>query len=226
MEKEEFRLADALEAEKVWTYDGVAVLTASVCLPQLPGPLRHSRRFNRYYRRYCRAFVRYCEQALLPLAQTNYRNTADRSAPWNPLRVSLRYTVSFFSAGVLSLYTDMREESGFSQPVTVRRADTWDLSAVLPMPLGEFFPRHCRCRQRLLDCARTEARRRMERGAAFCPDRRAALRRALNTRNFYLSAEGLRFFYPMYTVAPGSEGIVLFELPYDDEAGPFLPPRA
>ena len=90
MEKEEFRLADALEAEKVWTYDGVAVLTASVCLPQLPGPLRHSRRFNRYYRRYCRAFVRYCEQALLPLAQTNYRNTADRSAPWNPLRVSLR----------------------------------------------------------------------------------------------------------------------------------------
>ena len=37
MEKEEFRLADALEAEKVWTCDGVAVLTASVCLPQLPG---------------------------------------------------------------------------------------------------------------------------------------------------------------------------------------------
>ena len=225
MGNEELCLADALETEKVWEEEGVSVLIARICLPQLGGSSRRARRFNRYYRRFCRAYLRYCEQALLPAAAAQCRDALARSALWAPMCVSLRYTVSRCGGGLLSLYTDAREGQGFARPVTVRRADTWDLTVGLPMPLSEFFPRHCRARRRLLDFARAEARRQSEHGAAFYPDCRIALRRALNTRNFYLGADALHFFYPMYTVAPGSEDIVVFDLPYDDEAGPFLPPQ-
>ena len=49
------------------------------------------------------------------------------------------------------------------------------------------------------------------------------LRRCFSSRNYYLSEEGLRFFYPMYAVAPAAEGIVAFTVPYDAEKGPFAP---
>ena len=49
------------------------------------------------------------------------------------------------------------------------------------------------------------------------------LRRALNTRNFYLTDEGLCFYYPLCAVAGAKEGIVTFTMPYDAENGPFLP---
>ena len=53
------------------------------------------------------------------------------------------------------------------------------------------------------------------------PDYGALLRRAFSSRSFYLADDGLRWFYPMYSVAPAAEGIVDFSLPYG-EAGPFL----
>ena len=33
--------------------------------------------------------------------------------------------------------------------------------------------------------------------------------------NFYLTEEGLAFFYPMYAIAPAVEGIPVFTVPYD-----------
>ena len=52
----------------------------------------------------------------------------------------------------------------------------------------------------------------------------AALRWALNTRNFYLTADGLCFYYPLCAVAGAKEGIVTYTMPYDDACGPFVPP--
>ena len=66
---------------------------------------------------------------------------------------------------------------------------------------------------------------------------RRLLRRHFNPQNFYLTAEGLSFFYPMYAIAPAMEGIPVFTLPYGqggpapvsythlDSAGRGEPPR-
>jgi len=222
MEREMPRLAEDLREERAWEADGVTVLTARIVLPQLSGRSRRARRFNGYYRRFCRAYLAYCEQVLLPEAAARCAAALAVSAPWRHTHAALDYTVSLRRGALLSLVTDAREEGGAAPGFVIRRADTWDLAAALPVPLGEFFPGHARAL--LLRCAREETGRRIGQGdASFRADWRAALRRALNPRNYYLCEEGLRWFYPAGAVAAAERGIVSFLLPYDAARGPFPP---
>lgn len=50
--------------------------------------------------------------------------------------------------------------------------------------------------------------------AQYHPHWRRALRRAFNPRNYYLTPDGLAFFFPMYALAPAAEGIPVFHVPY------------
>ncbi len=224
MEHGEARLAEALTEERSWEADGVTVLSASVTLPQLAGGGARAKRFNRYYRRFCRAYFAYCAQVLLPDAAASCRAAMETSAPWNIARAELRYTVSLRAGDVLSIVCDARETVCGAPPFLLRRSEVWDLAAGLPMPLEEFFPPRTRCRRVLLRFAREQTQARIEAGAAFRGNWRAALRRALNTRNFYLTPGGLVFFYPLCAAASAREGIVSYTMPYGD-AGPFLPPE-
>ena len=224
MEREELRLGKALTEERSWEADGVTVLTAAVTLPQAEGESRRARRFNRCYRRFCRAYLAYCGQLLLPAAAEAFRAAQSVSAPWEPARAALGYRVSLQTDAVWSIVCDARETMHGAPSFRVRRADVWDTGAGLPMALGEFFPPHTRCARALLCFARGEALRRVEGGAAYRANWRAMLRRALDTRNFCLTEEGLCFFYPLCAVASAKEGIVSFTMPYDAEKGPFPPP--
>lgn len=221
MKREPLCLAEkeALEEERSWENDGLVVLTASVSLPRLAGKSRRARRFNRYYRSFCHAYWTYCEQTLLPEAKRRCEEAMATSAPWSVSRASLQARVTLNRPGLLSLYADAREDGGF----VIRRADTWDLNEGLPLPLTAFFPpRSPSPRRRLIQTAREQVRRDPD---AFLPDARAVLRRAFNARNYYLDESGLRFFYPMYSVAPPSRGIAVFTLPWDEERGPSPAPR-
>ena len=224
MEHEEPRLAEALTEEQSWEADGVTVLTASVTLPQLVGKSGCARRFNRYYRRFCRAYLTYCKQILLPEAADSCRAAMAVSAPWSAAHAALSWRVSDRAGDILSVVCDARETIHGLPPFLIRRSEVWDLSAGLPMPLDEFFPPRKHCKKLLLRFAREETLKRVESGAAYRENWRAALRRALNVRNFYLLEDGLCFFYPLCAVAGAKEGIVTFTMPYDDENGPFLPP--
>ncbi len=226
MEQTTPRLAEALREERAWEADGVTVLTASVTLPQLAGRDRRAKRFNRYYRRFCRAYTAYCARFLLPEAVESCRAAMAVSAPWHAARAELRCSVSLCAGEVLSIVSDARETVCGLPPFTLRRSEVWDLGAGLPMPLEEFFPPRAPCRRTLLRFARAETPARIERGAVYRENWRALLRRALNTRDFYLTEGGLCFFYPPGAVAPAREGVVSYTLPWDAEHGPFLPPEA
>lgn len=226
MEHEQPRLGEALTEEQSWESDGVTVLTASVTLPQLAGKGGCVKRFNRYYRRFCRAYFTYCAQALLPEAADSCRSAMAVSAPWTAARAELGYHVSLQRPdGLLSVVCDARETIHGLPPFFIRRSEVWDLGMGLPMPLEEFFPPHTHCKRALLRHARAETPARIALGAAYRENWRAMLRRALNVRNFYLTDEGLCFFYPLCAVACAKEGVVTYTMPYDAERGPFLPPE-
>ena len=53
---------------------------------------------------------------------------------------------------------------------------------------------------------------------------RRDLRRRFSPRNYYLTEDGLVFFYPMYAIAPAREGIPAFTLPYGEDI--LFPPEA
>ena len=227
MKGETLRLAEALTEERTWESEGITVLCASVSLPQLAGKSGRARRFNRYYRRFCRAYFSYCAQVLFPEAMASCQAAMAVSAPWIVSRAALRHRVSYQDRDLLSIVCDARETCCGEAPFLLRRSEVWDLSTGLPLPIEEFFPPRRRCKAALLRFAREETRRRVDSGTAvFRENWRSALRRTLNTRNFFLSPEGFCFFYPMFALSGAAEGIVTFTMPYDAESGPFLPPQA
>lgn len=224
MEKEGLALAAAWEKEKTWELDGITVLRATVTLPQLEGSSHRVRRFNRYYRRLGNAYFVYCEKMLLPYAKAQCKAAWETSAPWIHTQAEMHYTVTLQTGSVVSLYIDAKEHNGPAPRLVLRRADTWDTSCMLPIPLGEWFPPRSPYRRRLIRLAREIAAEQMQHSlAAYRENYRVLLRRCFSSRNYYISPQGLCFFYPMYAVAPSAEGVVVFTLGYDTEKGPFRP---
>ena len=203
-------------AEREWEVEGIPVLSAAVSLPQpVPAADKVSRRVRRYYQAQCRAFLRYCEKSLLPQAEAEYRSALASSAPLPKFRAELGYRVTFNDSGLWSLYTQSREVTLPGRTLLSRWGDTWDLAAGYPGPLTAFFPPGRSWRQQLLETAAGEIQRQERSGVArYREDWRRALRHRFNPRDFYLTEEGLTFFYPMYAIAPAAEGIPAFTLPY------------
>ena len=207
-------------AEREWTVEGIPVLTAAVELPQPLDADAVSRRIRRYYQAQCKAFLRYCERRLFPQAEAEYRAALAASAPLPCFRAELGYRVTYNSGGLWSLYTQSREVTGHT--LLTRRGDTWDLAAGYPVPLSAFFPARSLWRRQLLALAAEDIQRQERAGIArYDPEWRKKLRR-FNSRNYYLTEEGLTYFFPMYAIAPAAEAIPAFTLPYGQRD--LLPP--
>lgn len=212
-------------AQREWTVEGIPVLSAAVSGPQpVPAADRLTRRIRRYYQTQCRAYLRYCEHCLLPQAEQEYRAALASSAPLPLFRAELTYQITYHDDRFLSLYTQSVETGG-SQPLRTRRGDTWDLTAGYPVPLSTFFPDRSRWKRQLLELAAAEILRQERAGIAqYHPHWRKRLRRAFNPKNYYLTSEGMAFFFPMYALAPAAEGIPTFLLPYSgDRPAPAFP---
>ena len=211
---------ESFATEREWTVEGIPVLTAAVELPQPQGADAVSRRIRRYYQAQCKAFLRYCERWLFPQAEAEYRAALAASAPLPCFRAELGYRVTYNSGGLWSLYTQSREVTGHT--LLTRRGDTWDLSAGYPVPLSAFFPARSPWRRQLLALAAEDIQRQERAGIArYDPEWRKKLRR-FNSRNYYLTEEGLTYFFPMYAIAPAAEAIPAFTLPYGQRD--LLPP--
>ena len=196
------------------------MLTAAVELPQPQGADAVSRRIRRYYQAQCKAFLRYCERWIFPQAEAEYRAALAASAPLPCFRAELGYRVTYNSGGLWSLYTQSREVTGHT--LLTRRGDTWDLAAGYPVPLSAFFPARSPWRRQLLALAAEDIQRQERAGIArYDPEWRKKLRR-FNSRNYYLTEEGLTYFFPMYAIAPAAEAIPDFTLPYGQRD--LLPP--
>ena len=209
---------EPLTAEREWTADGVPALSAAVTVPEpVPCADRTARRIRRYYQLQCRSFLHYCEKVLLPQAAAEVRAALAASRPLPVFRAELTYQVTHNEGGLWSLYTQSRETVPGAPPLLLRRGDTWALSDGYPVPLSAFFPRRSGWRRRLMEAAEAEVRRREAAGVSrYHEGVRRKLRRYFNPHNFYLTAEGLVFFYPMYAIAPAAEGVPAFLVPWEE----------
>ena len=206
-------------AEREWTMEGIPVLTAAVSVPEpVPAADSISRRIRRYYQLQCRAFLRYCEKWLFPLAEAECRAALAVSAPLPCFHANLEYRVTWQDQGFLSLYTQSREVTLPGQTLLTRRGDTWDLAEGYPVPLSAFFQSRSPWKRQLLSLAAAEIERQEKAGVSrYHEGWRKALRRRFNAQNFYLTGEGLIFFYPMYAIAPAAEGIPAFTVPFGEQ---------
>lgn len=214
---------EPLVIRREWAVDGIPVLTAVVTVPRpVEASGRTARRIARFYRLQGRAYLRYCDRFLFPQAKAEYQSALASGTPLPCFQGELTYFVTYNEGGLWSLYTQSREVTFPGQPLLCRHGDTWDLAAGFPVSAGDFFAPRTAWKRHMLKLAAEEIRRQERAGAAtYRSDWQRALRRSFNSRNYYLTAEGLVFFYPMYTLAPAEERIPAFLFPYSED-GPKL----
>ena len=202
-------------AEREWTVDGIPVLSAAVSVPQpVPSAGKTARRLHRYYQLQCRSYLRYCETHLLPQAEQEYRAALANSSPLPLFRAELSYQITYHDSHFLSLYTQSTE-TGPHQTLRLRRGDTWDLAGGYPVPLSDFFPSRSPWKRQLLELAAEEIQKQERTSIArYHENWKKALRRSFNPQNYYLTYDGLAFFFPMYAIAPAAEGIPTFLMRY------------
>ena len=201
--------------------DELPVLTCHISLPSRPQ--RPEGRFNRYYRACAAAFESCCRRELLPRAESAYYRAVEEAGPIPQWQAQLRAAVTLQQGALCSLRSDTLVR-GMAQPMAVCRGDTWDLRRELLLSVQDCFPSHAPWRQMLLHCARTQIAAWEAQGIArYHENWQQLLPRALHPHHFYLTEEGFCFFFPPDAIAPPVEGIPTFCLPYNEEAGPFLP---
>lgn len=199
-----------------WTVEDIPVLTACITLPEPTGAdTRIQRRIRRYYHLQQRAYLRYCEGFLLPRAEAEFRAALASSAPLPCFRAELSFSVTYREGTLLSLYTQSAEHTLPGQRLLRRWGDTWDLAVGYPAALPDFFPPRSDWRKALRKHAEAEMRHQEAAGLArYHEDAARLLRKHFNARSFYLTPEGLAFFFPMLTLGPAAEGIPVFTLPF------------
>ena len=197
--------------------DDLPLLTAHAVLPCREE--RPSRFFNSYYRRCYRFFEERCRRDWFPAAQEAFRHALESAAPIPQWQARLDADVTLQQAQLVSLRLDTVLVTEAKQQRFLQ-GDLWDLRTGLPLALSDCFPPRSRWRRRLLRHAADSIQ---AQEAHFHPAWRQALPRAFRPRNFYLTEEGLCFFFPPGTIAPASAGCPTFCLPYDNKAGPFVP---
>lgn len=210
-----------LDRELTFCADEVPLLTAQALLPHWEN--RSSGRFNRYYRACCDSFQRLCRQELFPRAESAYYRARENASPIPQWQAQLSTTITLRRDHLISLHTDT-QVMGMPRPYTARRGDTWDLRCGLLLSVADCFPPRVCWRRRLLDAAAEQMEERIEHGLAHCHENwRRELRRTFHSHHFYLTQDGLCFFFPPDTIAPAAAGIPTFSVPYDAQNGPFIP---
>lgn len=201
--------------------DEIPLLTAEAALPCWKS--RRSRRFERYYRACAAAFANDCRCRIFPQAERLYRQALETAQSLPQWHAQLRTVLTFQTADTVSLYTET-SLTGCPSRSVFRRSDTWDLRRGLPLRLQELFPPRTAWRSLLLQTAAQQIEEAHAQGIAlYDPGWRKQLRRCFDPHCFYLTGEGLCFFYPLCSIAPAVEGLPTFFLPYHEQAGPFRP---
>lgn len=207
--------ARTTEDVQEWDVEGIPVLQARVSLPE---PEEGWKRIRKFYQWQKRGFFRYCKAELFPWARLEAKTAIERSAPIPSFSAELSYKTTYRSGKLWSLYTQLRDNAAPDPPSIRRWGDTWDLAEGFPVPLERFFPPRAPWKRRLFETAETEIQRQERRGEArYYEDWPKRLRRHFHARNYYLTPEGIAFFYPMYALAPAVEGIPAFLLPWGME---------
>ena len=211
-------LLQPLERQRLWYWEDIPVLELRLSLPHCLSQDRRVCRINRYYEHFAKSCEQYADRVLYPTAAESFAAALQEHRCGEPWQFCVEFSTRLLSDKIWSLTVETAESTN-RPPYRCRYADTWDLNHGCPLSLSELFPvksLHRRLRQH----TREVLSARQAQGAVLRENWRQQLGSAWNRENFYLSGEGLHWFYPMYTLGGETLGIPEFFLPRDNSLLP------
>ncbi len=190
------------------------VLNYAVSLPQIVRQGRCGRRISQHYRFLRRRVDFMVRHPLFRLAEKHWKLCQSGGAPFVPYLLEMDYTASRNDGEFLSLHYDRYMTIDGQRRCVLRGADTWSLTTGAPVSCAHFFPGRERPNRFVLDEILNIARARTAMGTAlFYEDLKKNFKRHFNVERFYLTDDGLSFFFQPGTIAPGEQGVPVFTIP-------------
>ena len=197
-------------------HNKVLMVDVKINYPQLvSGYTENKTRFNTYYRQKSRQNYRYASNKLFQAAIKHYEVAKAQGFPFNNFEFLETFEPTYCNKPYISLYYDIYEFTGGAHGNTVRKGNTWDMKRGVMLSLDSLFVSGFDYKTFILRYIESEAKRRLITGlSTYFDDLTGNLKKHFDDKNFYLTEEGLAIFYPLYTIAPYSEGIQVFIIPY------------
>ncbi len=194
------------------TYEQITMVTADYRYPVVTtGNTGADKRINSYYRHLARALMRRARYELLPDAVDEWRFSVENGYPFRPFESTMTYTVTTNDNNLLSLYYDVYEYTGGAHGTTKRFADTWRASDGWFVELGDFFPRGANYKKILTDNAVRIATEQTALGThQYFDNYPKLIKKYFSRSKFYILPDEIAIFYDQYAIAPGYEGIPVF----------------
>lgn len=193
------------------TLEGEPVLRCVLTRPECNGTWRGLNAVQRYYDHVSEVWRNRWEKELYVHACLDLADRRAAGRPFRKWQAELVTQVTLQEGGLLSLWQEGREIRGYDRPLMLRRGDTWSLTEGVPRTLASFFPEDRRWKRKVLTQVAEQIQERLEGGESLLDrDCVGRLRREFDPENYCLTPEGIQLFFPMYTLAPGGEGIPVF----------------
>jgi hypothetical protein len=172
-----------------------------------------------FYSEAASAYYAYATGSFYNTAVNEYINDRKSKIPFRIYTAMRVYEVPYNQNDFLSIFSDIYEFTGGAHGNTVRHADTWSLITGRRVQMGDFFI-NTTYQSIILGSIIAQINEQLTKGNnIYFDDYQKNVFKYFDERNFYLTPEGLAVFFPLYTIAPYSSGLVTFVVPYSDFVG-------
>jgi hypothetical protein len=201
-------------------YRGTVMVDINISYPQVITKGSPSgAKISGFYSESASAYYTYATGSFYNTAVNEYINDRKSKIPFRTYTTMKIHEVPYNQNDFLSIFSDIYEFTGGAHGNTVRLADTWSLISGRRVQMGDFFM-NTTYQSILIGSIMAHINNQLSKGNnIYFDDYQKNVFKYYDERNFYLTPEGLAVFFPLYTIAPYSSGLVTFVVPYSDFVG-------
>jgi hypothetical protein len=201
-------------------YKGIAMADINISYPQVITKGSPSgAMISGFYSEAASAYYAYATGSFYNTAVNEYINDRKNKIPFRTYTTMKIHEVPYNQNDFLSIFNDIYEFTGGAHGNTVRLANTWSLISGRRVQMGDFFI-NTTYQSIILGSIMAQINKQLSKGNnIYFDDYQKNVFKYFDERNFYLTPEGLAVFFPLYTIAPYSSGLVTFVVPYSDFVG-------
>jgi len=211
--------------------DGALLLEARVIVPQLENPdnLAGIAAINRYFEDQAEKYLAYAVEEGGPNAQAVRANARETGFDFHPHRYESAAEVYYNGSNLLSVLQTDFEFTGGAHPMHYRGAATFDLITGEKLGLADILGgSQEEALERVYDLVLAQIEEKKGSSDFYYNETyQEDLRNYYGEEDFYLTGDGIVFYYQIYALAPYAAGFPEFKMPYA-EAGPMareIPPQ-
>lgn len=170
---------------------------------------------NDYYCVNAHSFENYLRKNLFEQAAENYRQL-NGSTPVMAYEAVQSITITYHSDCIVSLYYDRYLFTGGAHGTTTRYSDTWNLENGHRIEVGEFF-KSSDFKKNVMNsiiAAIADYKKRYPDSTIYFPEYMENVKASFRKNQFYLTPEGIIFYFQEYDIAPYSSHIPQFLFPF------------